>query len=312
MSRLGCHVRSAFARCFRGRPVGGARITGRLVTLGLVLGLAATQLAGGLTAYGAGQSLTLAPPPPPIGGSNAGPPTSSAGIVWQADMETGNLNQWTAGNARGGSYDSGNCLRPSGGVTTEAAHSGRYAMKMTADTSAGQSGCRQFRQEESALGGTYFYSAWMMIPKQINVVNFWNIFQFKSAVGDTNEAFWVVEAQNRPNGALHPILRYKGLVAGPTAGEGSGVKYYDQALKDFPIGRWFQLEVFLRQSDRYDGQITVWQDGVKLWDFDNVRTKYDGGDNRWSVNSYSDAVDGNLATIYVDDATISRTRLGPS
>lgn len=251
--------------------------------------------------------------PAPSAGAGASPPTSSAGVVWQADMETGNLGQWTAGNTRGGSYDSGDCQRPPSGVTTQAAHSGRYSMQMTADTSSGQSGCRQFRQEESEAGGAYFYSAWMMIPKQVSVTgNFWSIFQFKSQVGSTNEAFWVVEAANRPNGTLHPILRYKGLVAGPTAGEGTGVKYYDQALKDIPIGRWFHLETYLRQSDRYDGQITVWMDGAQLWDFSNVRTKYDGGDNRWSVNSYSDGVSGNLATVYVDDAKVSRTRVGPS
>ena len=239
-------------------------------------------------------------------------PTSA--VVWSADMETGNLDQWTVGGTRGGPRDSGDCIRPADGVTREAAHSGRYAIKMTIDVSSRESGCRQFRHDESARGGAYFYSAWMMIPQQVRVDGYWNIFQFKSDNLKMNEAVWVVEARNRPNGRLHPVLRWKGLVPGPMTGEGTGVKYYDQALKDIPIGRWFHLEMFLRQSDGYDGRVTVWQDGVQLWDFKDVKTQYPGGNSLWSVNNYGDGLisTSSSTTIYVDDARISRTRVGPN
>ena len=286
----------------RSRSLSRPRIASGLFTLALALGLVGTQLAAGLTAEGASPAITSAPAPP------SGP----AQVVWKADMETGNLGEWTAGGTRGGSYDSGDCLRPSNGVTTEQAHSGRFSMKMTIDTSKGQSGCRQFRHEESARGGEYFYSAWMMIPKQVNVSSFWNIFQFKSSNSSINETTWVVEAKSRPNGNLHAVLRWKGLVAGPYSGDGTALRYYDQAVKDFPIGEWFHLEVFLRQSESYSGRVTVWQDGVQLWDMNNVKTRYPNADQRWSINSYSDRLSGNAGTIYVDDARISRNRVGPN
>ena len=256
-------------------------------------------------------NVTGAATPPPTSGPAPGM-TSVAGVVWSADNEIGNLAQWTAGGTHGGPRDSGVCVRPQNGVSTEAAHSGKYSVTMTINVDDDQSGCRTFRHEESARGGEYFYSAWMMIPSAVKVGGFWNIFQFKSDNGSMNEAVWVIEALNRPNGSLHPVLRYKGLAAGPTAGEGTGVKYYDQALKDIPVGRWFHLEMFLRQSDKYDGRVTVWQDGVQLWDFDKVKTQYPGGNNLWSINNYGNNLLPSTATVYVDDARVSKTRVGPN
>ena len=45
-------------------------------------------------------------------------------------------------------------------------------MKMTIDTADGQSGCRQFRHQESAEGGEYYYSAWYYLPRQVDVKTF--------------------------------------------------------------------------------------------------------------------------------------------
>ena len=43
-----------------------------------------------------------------------------------------------------------------------------------------------------------------------------------------------------------------------------------------------RLSVLLDQSTAFDGHIAVWFNGVKLFDFANVRTGYDSGDMRWS------------------------------
>jgi hypothetical protein len=78
------------------------------------------------------------------------------------------------------------------------------------------------------------------------------------------------------------------------------------------------LEAYLHQSSGFDGRLTLWQDGQQLFDFQDVRTCYDNPtfnswrcDNLWSLNNYSDGLSPNPATIYVDDAAISLTRLGP-
>jgi hypothetical protein len=93
---------------------------------------------------------------------------------------------------------------------------------------------------------------------------------------------------------------------------GTDVKYYDQALIDIPVGRWFHLEAFLAQSDEYDGHITVWQNGIQLWDLDRVKTRYPRGDNRWSVNNYGEELQPSKATLYVDDAMVTTARVSAS
>jgi hypothetical protein len=78
------------------------------------------------------------------------------------------------------------------------------------------------------------------------------------------------------------------------------------------------FEVFLRQSKDFDGQVIFWQDGIKIFDFQNVRTSYNNptynswnASNEWAVNNYSDGISPSPATIYIDDAVISTYRVGP-
>lgn len=250
--------------------------------------------------------------PTTTGPSPTSTPTTSAGIVWSAGMETGNLSEWTAGSTHGGSYDSGDCIRPPGGVSTEQAHSGRYSMKMTIDTSTQESGCRQFRHEESLTGNTYYYGAWYYIPQDTSISSYWNVFQFKSETDVLNDPFWVLDILNRSgSGPMNLVLRWKGVVPGPHVGEGTALRYYRQTLMDVPVGRWFHVEAYLRQSSAYTGQITVWQDGVQIFNQDQVTTKYVGGDQRWSVNSYSDGLSPSTNSMFIDDATVSTRRVGP-
>jgi len=255
------------------------------------------------------------------------PTASTAGIVWSADMETGDLSQWLQGGVSQASYDSGSCIRPSTGVTTEQAHSGSYSMKMTVALPP-ESGCRQFRSVESKTNNTYYYSAWLNVPVFTRATNYWNVFQFKSNHCNTEEPFWVVDLMSRSStGPMYLRLRYKGgneEVAGPFQGDPVGSKYYGQTLRDVTPGQWTHIEAYLRQSTRsgsndFTGRITVWQDGVQLWDMNNVITKYPpgfagcstAGDQRWSINNYSDALLPQPATLYWDDAVVSTTRVGP-
>jgi Polysaccharide lyase/CARDB len=245
---------------------------------------------------------TIAWSPPPVV-----PP------VWSADMETGNLGQWTLRSTLGGSYDSGRCSRPPNGVSTDVAHSGRYSMKMTIDTAnRTESGCRQFRHAESVSGNTYYYGAWYYLPARYDGIDYWNVFQFKSETSSRNDPFWVLDLMPRSDGALHLKLRWKGTVVGPYASATStGTKYYDQNALTVPVRRWFHVEAHLKQASDYSGRLTIWQDGTQLYDMVNVKTKYPGGDQRWSVNNYSDGVSPNPTSLYLDDATVATARVGP-
>jgi hypothetical protein len=238
------------------------------------------------------------------------PAQQQSGIIWSADHETGDLSQWTA-NGRGGSYDSGKCIRPADGVTTELSHSGRYSMKITIDTSL-ESGCRQFRSEEAISGSDLFYSAWFYVPQFHAAKNYWNIFQFKSKTQTKNDPFWVIDLLPREDNKRFALrLRWKGATAGPKASDGIAPERYPQEIIDFPIGRWVHLEAFLKQSSQFGGQLTVWQDGVEVWNLQGIKTKYAEGENRWSVNNYSDSLEPSPATLYIDDAVVATERVGP-
>ena len=53
-----------------------------------------------------------------------------------------------------------------------------------------------------------------------------------------------------------------------------------------------------------------WQDGQLLFDVTGFSTRYNDGNCEWSVTNYSDLVDPDPTTVYVDDATIGLSRIG--
>lgn len=227
-------------------------------------------------------------------------------VLWSADHETGNLSQWSVGGG-GGEFDSGVSTVT---ASQDVAHSGRYAAKLTIQT-PGVSAVRLFRWQESHTHPEACYSAWYYFPRQYSVPDWWNIFQFKSRNGpQVNDPFWFLQVGNRPGGAMYIFLNWwNGLsIEGPQPGQ-SGGQTFNQSLKDIPVGRWTHIEAYLRQSSGFDGQIAVWQDGVELFNLNNVRTRYaaDNGANEWSVDNYSAGVVPSPTTFYVDDAEIRAT-----
>jgi hypothetical protein len=76
------------------------------------------------------------------------------------------------------------------------------------------------------------------------------------------------------------------------------------------VGQWFHLEAYLRQSSAFTGQIIVWQDGVEIFNQNNVKTRYSTSANDWSINNYGDHVVPSPFTMYFDDAAISTARVG--
>jgi hypothetical protein len=239
---------------------------------------------------------------------------ASTRVVWRADMETGNLSQWERGTTElpGQSVDSGDCRRPRFGVSRDVAHSGRFSMQLTIDTSRGESSCRQYRYEEPMSGWPLFYSAWFYLPRYHEIDDFWNLIQFKSKRFDgVRGVFWVVDLEDRPTGEdMYLKLRWKGDTLGPHADSRVRARrVYTQNRVNVPLRRWFHIEIYVRQSSTYDGRIVVWQDGTRIYDIDRVRTRWPRGDQRMSMNAYSNGVLPPTATLYVDDAVISTTRV---
>ncbi|HEY1303136.1 MAG TPA: heparin lyase I family protein [Vicinamibacterales bacterium] len=235
-------------------------------------------------------------------------------MLWSADHDTGDLSQWYEGDG-GGEFNSGSATST---ASDDVARSGRFSAKATIVTPhvPETSGVRLFRWTESHFHQEACYGAWLYFPQQYIVPLWWNILQFKSRSGSTlNDVFWSLQVGNRPRGPMFVYLNWwEGLsIEGPHQDEFGG-RSYSQTVKDIPVRRWTHLQVYLRQSSTFEGQIIVWQDDVELFNMNGVRTRYPSGNgaNEWSVNNYSDILSPSPTTIYIDDAAITTASVEPS
>jgi hypothetical protein len=228
------------------------------------------------------------------------PPASSpsaSDVLWFADHESGTMAQWWA-NSCGGIYNNGGATAS---TSTRVARNGRYAAQMTIQNVSSDQGARLFRWCESRSNTELFYSTWMYFPTTHQATaGWWNVFQYKSKTPTRHDPFFILNIGNTSSGAMRFYLY-----------DWQERRSYQQSVAVLPVGRWVHVEVRYRSSSSTDGRVTVWQDGVQLFDVSGVRTRYSDGDLQWSLAHYTSAISPDPSTIYVDDVAISRTRLGP-
>jgi hypothetical protein len=231
-------------------------------------------------------------------------------------METGDLDQWSSHDG-GGVYTTGTYTVD---ASKQRAHTGKYSLRAVITTPP-TSAVRAFRWKELRKYRELYLGAWFYIPTTYQQTadpccgRYWDIFQFKSRDDTRIDPFWMFSADVAANGQyyLRAGWGWGGVnVRGPRATSVLGGKNYSQRIAPIPVGRWTHIEAFIRQSSGYDGALILWQDGVKLFDFQNIRTSYTNcdyndwcADGEWSVNSYSDGLSPSPSTLYVDDAAIS-------
>jgi polysaccharide lyase-like protein len=273
---------------------------GAALALGVPLALVATVPAAAVrdAQAQASRGVDRAVPAPRTAGP-AGRRAPSSSLLWSADMEEGNLRDWyqpatcecASRRAGGGEFDSGEA---DASASRDVAHSGQWAAKLVQNNG----GTRLFRWRESRRRTAAYYSVWFFFPRQYSVTaGWWNVFQWKSRSRSSgaNDPFWHLDVLNRPDGSMYLRLGNRKSNVG-----------YDQVRVNVPIGRWFRVRAFLRQSTTGQGRIVVWQDAEKLWDVRGITTKFADGDQGWSVNSYSVDVEPRPAVIYADDARIEK------
>jgi hypothetical protein len=227
----------------------------------------------------------------------AAPQPSS--VLWSADMETGDLSQWSfpdapgGRNAGGGVFNSGIATAKVGVV----AHTGHHSAKLWIKTpKTPTSGARLFRWKEPHTYPQLYYSAWYYFPRRYipdGRPSWWNVFSWKSRHAAGNDPFFALNVGNRADGPMYFYLYNQNTKAS-----------YDQALKVIPERRWTRVEAFYACAGDNTGHVTFWQDGVQIFDIPSVQTRYFDGDCQWSLNNYSSSLSPSTATIYVDDAAI--------
>ncbi len=243
------------------------------------------------------------------------PPGS--GVVWSANYETGDTAQWD------GVWISGSAESQ---VTSAIAHTGQYANALTiydANDSGSSPGVRMTYQGRGAADKTdpvnlptsAYYSAWYFIPEYVSA-SWWNIFQWKAGYDDgsgrtTRPLYWFdlddygdelfLEVHTRVNSAGEWVQGWSDTIA--------------VAPSPVPIGQWFHLESYYLWDVAGNGRITTWLDGARIWDIGGITTEFNWSfdiyKREWTINNYANNTTPSTHTIYVDDAAISYSRLGP-
>lgn len=270
----------------------------------LLLGGLLVLGAGLFTVIGGALPTTFFPFNPSESSHKSPTPSHSGTVIWSADMETGDLSQWSepdvpnGPNTGGGVFNSG--LATARVDAVGLAHSGLHAAKLFINTqSTGElptSGTRLFRWLEPEKHPELYYRVWFYFPQRY-VPNgnppWWNVFQWKSKRASVSDPFIALNVGNRSDGAMYFYLYDK-----------NAQKSYGQSIKNIPEGQWFRVDAFYKCSGEKNGHVTFWQDGTQILDVNNVQTRYPDGDCAWSVNNYSTSLNPSAATIYVDDAAI--------
>jgi hypothetical protein len=225
---------------------------------------------------------------------------ADAGILWQATFEPADLSEWL-GDGHGGVYTDGKAPDPV--ATQEQAHRGRYAGLVVFSAASGTAAFSYLYREQPIPVQAY-YGAWFFIPAGVQVRSFISLlhFGYHQAADDPNTtAIWDFDLQPDTAGALVPRL-YQTGAANPVAA---------QPAVPVPPATWVHFELLFKKAADATGQIVVWQDGVQIMNVANVVTAPTDW-IQWDVGGGSlDVITPTPVSIYVDDVTISSTRVGP-
>jgi hypothetical protein len=240
-------------------------------------------------------------------------------IIWWTDNESGDLSDWLAGGQTVGRYwNTGppNFLQAS----TDFARSGKYSLRASITTSGFASGPPPpdgvLVVRAAGLPTTGYYSAWYYLPVAAftGPGTYWICFKFRSRATPLDPTS-TVELWDIDFGALSPGTLGGGLALDlyrhtVTGGVVRQPRFANPAPA-VPIGRWFQIEALYTAAPDSSGQLTVWQDGVTVFELDDTVTA-PSNYVEWSVGSVSNGLSPSTAILYIDDAAVSRRRLGPS
>ena len=79
--------------------------------------------------------------------------------------------------------------------------------------------------------------------------------------------------------------------------------------REIPVGKWFHIETYLRATDGTDGEFSAWQDGELT--FHATGKMMETSWAEWMTGGVVDSLESEGSQLYIDDAAISRERLGP-
>lgn len=186
------------------------------------------------------------------------------------------------------------------GLTTERAHTGQNALKCTAAPYDGKKTSEADIDREGlrfVKGDDVWFSAWYWLEGQTE--------------GST-VFLWDLESTALRNTPGRRLFLQNGEMVASDLGKWWSAKKF-QAISGapkFPKNKWVEVKIHLRLSDKTDGRMQVWQDGVKVLDeqgktLPRARTIYD----RMQVGVTANAGRTQAQTLFVDDVVLSNRPL---
>jgi hypothetical protein len=249
-------------------------------------------------------------------------------ILWKADHEQGNLNEWSLSEYQ---YPGGGIFNTGGGdvsasTSSAFAHFGKFSASATITNAIksenGNKAVRLLRWTDTAWDndGDYFpiecyFSTWILFPENYNPNKqepwdpgdggWWNIFQIKSDdEGGDSQPIWVLNvASNESNNDMYFYLY----------SDYNSPNSFDLSIYyKIPVREWIHLEMYVYQSKTNQGILRFWINGQLVFERTQVKTIIDGP-VIWGIGNYTDHISGGItegtATLYFDDSIISTKRI---
>jgi hypothetical protein len=221
-----------------------------------------------------------------------------ASVLWRATFEPGDLSEWTSDGKGGTRIENA----PAAATATDVmAHGGRHAAVATIEPRMRMDSLSYLYRREPSPPEAY-YSAWFYVPSAISVGSWLSLHHFRgSANGDPGSltGIWDLNLYALPGGQLAAQL-----------GDFVSSNNLRQPVPTpVPRDTWVHFEVLFRKASDLTGRVAVWQDGALILERAGVVTARSPL-VIWEVGVGSDDLAPLPATIYVDDAAISLSRLG--
>ncbi len=185
-------------------------------------------------------------------------------------------------------------------LTSERSHTGQHAMKCIAAPFDGKKASEADIERDGlrfVKGDDVWFSAWYWLEGQTE--------------GST-VFLWDLESTALRNSPGRRLFLQNGEMVASDLGKWWSAKKF-QAITGapkFPKNKWVEVKIHLRLSDKADGRMQVWQDGVKVLDeqgktLPRARTVYD----RMQVGVTANAGRTQSQTLFVDDVVLSNRPL---
>jgi hypothetical protein len=216
-------------------------------------------------------------------------------LLWWTDHESGDLSDWVGKTGSGGFILPGKSRVE---VVSSNARSGSYAL-LIQDLVPDQRDYPLAARNGPLPAGVYA-SAWYYLPRAVQPISYWWFVLYRSR----RPPYF----QSRDEIRLSFTTRADGSMGCELLTEELG-KIAPLVDREIPVGRWFHIETYLRATDGSDGEFNAWQDGEQI--FHATGKMMETAWAEWMIGGVIDGLATDASDLYIDDAAISKERLGP-